>query len=80
MPLPIVELVGKVKDFFDYLVIATPYHDLASEQWRDTSWKRSIDPFLFGFLKQRPELMFFSGAVVRNRPFSTSDRYDRRYD
>jgi hypothetical protein len=61
IPLPIIEFVGKVRNSFDYLVIATPYHDLAAEQWRDSRWIRNIDPFLFGFLKQVPELMFFLG-------------------
>jgi hypothetical protein len=61
MPLPIAELVGKVRKLFDYLVIATPYHDIASAEWRDAQWIRNIDPFLFWFLKQIPELMFFLG-------------------
>lgn len=71
MPLPILQVVGKVKTLFDFLVIATPYHDLASEAWRrwdntyaragGTSWTRNIDPFLFGFLRQIPEFIFFLG-------------------
>ncbi len=61
MPLPIVELVGQVRGLFDYLVIATPYHDLASKEWREAKWVRNIDPFLFGFLKDVPEYMFFLG-------------------
>jgi hypothetical protein len=71
MPVPIMHLVEKIKEFFDYLVIATPYHDMASEEWRiwerssaravGGRWIRNIDPFLFGFLKQIPELMFFIG-------------------
>ena len=61
MPLPISELVGKVKNLFDFLVIATPYHDIVSSEWGDAHWTRNIDPFLFGFLRQVPEVMFFLG-------------------
>jgi hypothetical protein len=62
MPLPILQLVSQVRQFFDYLVIATLYHDLASREWLegpDERWTRNIDPFLFGFLRQIPDLMFF---------------------
>jgi hypothetical protein len=71
MPVPIMELVEKVKNFSDYLVIATPYHDMASQErrnWKRISaqgvgerWIRNIDPFLFGFLRQIPDMMFFLG-------------------
>jgi hypothetical protein len=64
MPLPILQLVSQVRQLFDYLVIATPYHDLASREWLegpDERWRRNIDPFLFGFLRQIPDLMFFLG-------------------
>jgi hypothetical protein len=61
MPLPIAQVVAQVRGLFDYLVIATPYHDLGSREWRDERWIRNIDPFLFGFLKQVPEFMFFIG-------------------
>lgn len=61
MPLPLVKLVGQVKGLFDYLVIATPYHDLAASEWGDARWTRQIDPFLLGVLKQVLELMFCLG-------------------
>ena len=61
MPLPLVRLVGQVKGLFDYLVIATPYHDLAAAEWGNSFWERHTDPFLFGFIKQVPELMFCLG-------------------
>ncbi|HLC49375.1 MAG TPA: hypothetical protein VJI96_03260 [Candidatus Andersenbacteria bacterium] len=60
MPLPFAELIQKTRQTFDFLVIATPYHDLASTEWA-TGWQRNVDPFLFGFLKHMPEYMFFLG-------------------
>lgn len=59
MPLPIVELIRQVRNLFDYLVIATPYHDIASKEWGEMRWVRNVDPLRFGFLRQVPELMFF---------------------
>jgi hypothetical protein len=47
LPLPIVQLITQVSSLFDYLVIATPYHDLVTPGLK---WIRNIDPFLFGFL------------------------------
>ena len=44
-------LVGNV---FDYLVIATPYHDVASREIADPNWLRNIDPFLLGFISDLP--------------------------
>jgi hypothetical protein len=63
MPLYIVELIREVRNLFDYLVIATPYHDIASEEWSKDKfhWVRNVDPFLLGFVKQVPELVFFLG-------------------
>lgn len=60
MPLKIVELLDKAKKVFDYIVIATPYHDIASKEWTDPQWLRNIDPFLIGFQKDLP-FMFFLG-------------------
>jgi hypothetical protein len=39
---------------FDFVVIATPYHDLAARDWRDLEWLRSIDPYVLGFKKGIP--------------------------
>jgi hypothetical protein len=39
---------------FDFVVIATPYHDLAARDWRDVEWLRSIDPYVLGFKKGIP--------------------------
>ena len=63
MPLYIVELIRSVRHLFDYLVIATPYHDIASREWAEVHWHwvRNVDPFLLGFVKQVPELVFCLG-------------------
>jgi hypothetical protein len=39
---------------FDFVVIATPYHDLAGRDWQDLQWLRSIDPYVLGFKKGIP--------------------------
>ena len=39
---------------FDFVVIATPYHDLAGRDWQNTKWLRSIDPYVLGFKKGIP--------------------------
>jgi hypothetical protein len=59
MPVPIMKILKKARRIFDFTVIATPYHDLASEEWK-TVWIRNIDPFLFGFVKGLP-FMFLLG-------------------
>ena len=64
MPLPLVNLVREVRNLFDYLVIATPYHNIAAKEWEEMPWTpatRKVDPFLFGFLREVPEWMFFLG-------------------
>ena len=60
VPLPIMKIIESVRDKFDYLVIATPYHDIASREWVDPQWLRNLDPFLFGFVKDLP-FMFLLG-------------------
>lgn len=58
MPLPLVDLVREVRNIFDYLVIATPYHGIAAKEWEEMPWTpatRRVDPFLFGFLREVPE-------------------------
>ena len=54
MPLPIVKILEVAKKTFDYVVIATPYHDMASKEWQDPDFLRNIDPFLLGFMKGLP--------------------------
>jgi hypothetical protein len=39
---------------FDFVVIATPYHDLAGQDWQDAAWLRSIDPYVLGFKRGIP--------------------------
>lgn len=59
VPVPIMKILEKARQIFDFTVIATPYHDLASDEWK-TTWTRNIDPFLFGFVKGLP-YMFLLG-------------------
>src|SRR3989344_2028 len=59
IPVPIMKILEKAREIFDFTVIATPYHDLASEEWK-TTWTRNIDPFLFGFVRGLP-YMFLLG-------------------
>lgn len=54
MPPHIVKALPKLKETFDYLVIATPYHDQASQEWANPAWISSIDPYLIGFKKEMP--------------------------
>lgn len=61
MPLELIRLIQRLKNRFDFLVIATPYHGLASAEWGKPFWPPGIDPFLFGFLRHLPERMFFLG-------------------
>jgi hypothetical protein len=64
MPLYIIDLIREVRRLFDYLVIATPYHDMASAEWgewKEAPWVRNVDPFLLGFVRQVPELVFCLG-------------------
>lgn len=60
IPPAIMEVMEQAKQTFDYLVIATPYHDIASREWVDPNWQRNIDPFLIGFKKGMP-FMFLLG-------------------
>jgi len=61
MPPSILKILTDAREKFDYLVIATPYHDVASREWADAKWLRNLDPFLFGFLKDQPEFMCLLG-------------------
>ncbi len=60
MPPHLMQIARIARQTFDYTVIATPYHDLASTEWANPDWLRLIDPFLFGFSKNLP-YMFLLG-------------------
>lgn len=60
IPLPLMKVMEQAIKVFDYTVIATPYHDIASKEWVDPNWLRNLDPFLFGFMKNLP-YMFLLG-------------------
>lgn len=54
IPPHIARRMRRAVDLFDYVVIATPYHDRAGKDWQDIQWLRSIDPYLLGFKKGVP--------------------------
>lgn len=61
IPIEILSLIGRAKQSFDYVVVATPYHDLALEDWNsDMPWARMPDPFVLGFQRGLP-FMFVLG-------------------
>jgi hypothetical protein len=60
IPTRLATLIAAAKPNFDYLVIATPYHDVAGREWEDPDWLANIDPFLVGFQEGLP-FMFFLG-------------------
>ena len=58
LPEHILEIIDRVGGHLDYLVIATPYHDVAGREWEDPAWPTLIDPYLVGFKKGVPYLFF----------------------
>ncbi|MFZ2153687.1 MAG: hypothetical protein WAV16_00455 [Candidatus Moraniibacteriota bacterium] len=44
----------KAVEAFDYIVIATPYHEEAGKDWQDIAWLQLIDPYVLGFKKGIP--------------------------
>ncbi len=68
IPPRIVARMRKMAGLFDYLVIMTPYHDVAGKDWQDVQWLRSIDPYVVGFSKGVP-LMFVLGRFSDSGTF-----------
>lgn len=60
MPPSLVKIMKSAREIFDYVVIMTPYHDVASKEWSDPNWLRNIDPVMVGFLNGLPQ-MFILG-------------------
>lgn len=54
IPPEIARRMRKAVEHFDYVVIATPYHDQAGKDWQDIDWLRAIDPYILGFKKGVP--------------------------
>lgn len=61
MPPALVKVMNEAKQIFDYIAIMTPYHDIASREWSDPNWLRSIDPLMVGFIKDLPSQVFVLG-------------------
>ncbi len=53
---------------FDYVVIMTPYTDVAGRDWQNLEWLRSIDPYLVGF-KQGIPYFFILGRFSDSGTF-----------
>jgi len=54
VPPAVLRLIREAKEVFDYVVIMTPYLDIAGADWKDLAWLRSIDPYVVGFKKNCP--------------------------
>jgi hypothetical protein len=61
IPHYLLDLIGHATEVFDYVVIATPFHDVASKEWADPNWQRLIDPYLLAFHEDLPSMFFFLG-------------------
>lgn len=51
LPPHLAKAIPELSKQFDYLVIATPYHEVASKSWAQAKWAPNIDPYLIGFKK-----------------------------
>lgn len=60
IPPRLIARMKKMTKLFDYLIILTPYHDVAGKDWTDLNWLRSIDPYVVGFSQGVP-LIFVLG-------------------
>ncbi len=60
IPPHILRALAEARKHFDFVVIATPYHDVAGREWQDPNWHRLIDPYLIGFKEGLP-YMFYLG-------------------
>lgn len=54
IPPAILDTIRTAKAFFDCIIIATPYHDIAGREWGDLAWVRSLDPYVLGFKNELP--------------------------
>jgi hypothetical protein len=63
IPPSIRRVIREAVDVFDYVVVMTPYHDVAGSDWEDETWLRTIDPYVVGFMAGIP-YMFILGRYV----------------
>ncbi|MBI4276286.1 hypothetical protein HY629_00405, partial [Candidatus Uhrbacteria bacterium] len=61
IPANLLQVIGDVKPLLDFVAIATPYHDVALQQWQSVRWTRMVDPYLIGFSQHIPNAFFFLG-------------------
>jgi len=61
IPVELLHLIARAKKTFDYIIVATPFHDLALSDWKSNMpWARMPDPFVIGFQRKLP-FMFVLG-------------------
>lgn len=58
VPAEVSGLMEKAQGFFDYIVIATPYHDFAGKDWGEFQGTSPMDPLVLGFNKELPSVFF----------------------
>lgn len=54
IPPRVARRIRQAVELFDFIVIATPYHDQAGKEWDNPEWIRPIDPYVLGFKKGIP--------------------------
>lgn len=54
VPPHIMRIMKEAQGVFDHVVVMTPYHDVAGQDWETFTWARSIDPYVVGFKKGLP--------------------------
>lgn len=59
IPTDYLEFSPQLANLVDLEVIATPYHEIASQEWADPAWRSSIDPIAFCLFKELPFLIIF---------------------
>lgn len=60
IPTAVMRRIREAREHFDYVVVMTPYHDVAGKDWQDTAWVRSIDPYVVGFKKGIPHFFILA--------------------
>lgn len=68
IPAHVIRRMRRAVSLFDYVVIMTPYHDVAGRDWEDLEWLRAIDPYVVGFHKGLNEF-FVLGRFSGNGTF-----------
>lgn len=60
IPSNVMAVMREAKEVFDYVAIATPYHDMVAAEWTSVDWVNGLDPYVIGFRRGLP-VMFVLG-------------------